>query len=264
MELEVIKCLPTTNSTFPPLLFVHGAHHGAWCWEETFLPFFAEKGYPAYAVSLRGHGNSYGFENLDLYSLEDYMDDVLHVIGLMEAKPILIGHSMGGAIVQKIHQQYSDRIIAMVLMASLPHEGMLLIWLRLLFTKFNEVIKLLFKIKSKKIGSNVDPFFSSSLPLRKRIQYLLKLKPESSKARRQMLFRIVPKSRISKVPSLVLGSEQDWYFTGKTTLRIGRAYGATTVVFPDISHDMMLDPKWKNVSENILLFLDNLEISKGD
>ena len=39
----------------PPLLFLHGSAHAAWCWAEHFLPHFAAAGYDAYALSLRGH-----------------------------------------------------------------------------------------------------------------------------------------------------------------------------------------------------------------
>src|ERR1700756_2747040 len=38
-----------------PLLFVHGGWHGAWCWDDHFLDFFAAAGYRAVALSLRGH-----------------------------------------------------------------------------------------------------------------------------------------------------------------------------------------------------------------
>jgi pimeloyl-ACP methyl ester carboxylesterase len=41
----------------PPLLFVHGLGHGAWCWEH-WLDTAAAAGYPAAAVSLRGHADS--------------------------------------------------------------------------------------------------------------------------------------------------------------------------------------------------------------
>ena len=27
-----------------PLLFVHGAWHAAWCWDEHFLSYFADRG----------------------------------------------------------------------------------------------------------------------------------------------------------------------------------------------------------------------------
>ena len=32
--------------------------HGAWCWDAHFLGYFASHGFDAYAVNLRGHGNS--------------------------------------------------------------------------------------------------------------------------------------------------------------------------------------------------------------
>ena len=43
--LEVLSRLPADASRQTPLLFVHGAFTGAWCWEEHFLPFFADAGY---------------------------------------------------------------------------------------------------------------------------------------------------------------------------------------------------------------------------
>ena len=56
--LEVIDKGSSSESHPTPLLFVHVAWHGAWCWDEYFLDFFAYRGYRALAVSLRGHGNS--------------------------------------------------------------------------------------------------------------------------------------------------------------------------------------------------------------
>ena len=38
----------------PPLLFVHGSFHAAWCWREHFMPHFAAAGWDTLAVSLRG------------------------------------------------------------------------------------------------------------------------------------------------------------------------------------------------------------------
>ena len=42
--LEVIDKGPCRESGKAPLLFVHGAWHGAWCWDEHFLDFFAAQG----------------------------------------------------------------------------------------------------------------------------------------------------------------------------------------------------------------------------
>ena len=58
MNLEVISKYPAGAARPTPLLFVHGAWHGAWCWDEHFLDFFAAHGYAAHALSLRGHGGT--------------------------------------------------------------------------------------------------------------------------------------------------------------------------------------------------------------
>src|SRR3954471_10886731 len=101
-RLEVRKRLPATRSNKPPLLFVHGGYCDAWCWEPYFLPWFAARGYPAYALSLRGHGESGGGSTFFGAGLDDYEADVEHVAGSLDAPPILIGHSMGAAVVERI------------------------------------------------------------------------------------------------------------------------------------------------------------------
>ena len=60
MNLELIKSEPVSAAHPTPILFVHGMWHGAWCWAEHFLPYFAQHGYDSYALSLRGHGASEG------------------------------------------------------------------------------------------------------------------------------------------------------------------------------------------------------------
>src|ERR1700741_242771 len=101
-RLEVRRRLPPGPTGRPPLLFVHGGYCDAWCWEPYFLPWFAARGYAAYALSLRGHGKSPGFESLFITSLADYESDVEYVAALLPEQPVLIGHSMGAAIVELI------------------------------------------------------------------------------------------------------------------------------------------------------------------
>ena len=78
-----------------PLLFVHGAWHAAWCWDEHFLDFFADNGYRALALSLRGHGGSSASEAAASISIADYVDDVVAVAQGLPTPPVVIGHSMG-------------------------------------------------------------------------------------------------------------------------------------------------------------------------
>lgn len=61
LNIEVIEQKSVTNKDpdeksekRPPLVFVHGSYHAAWCWAEHWLPFFADSGFDCYAVSLLG------------------------------------------------------------------------------------------------------------------------------------------------------------------------------------------------------------------
>ena len=48
----------STPSTKSSLFFIHGGMGGAWVWLE-YLQYFSARGIPCYAVSMRGHGDSW-------------------------------------------------------------------------------------------------------------------------------------------------------------------------------------------------------------
>ena len=73
-----------------PLLFVHGAFTGAWCWDEHFLPYFAARGHDAWAVDLRGHGDDAA--PVELASIEDYVADLVLAIEQIGEPPVIVGH----------------------------------------------------------------------------------------------------------------------------------------------------------------------------
>jgi pimeloyl-ACP methyl ester carboxylesterase len=76
------------------VLFVHGAWHGAWCWERVTAPLRA-LGYEPEATDLPGHGKS--AEPLtDLYGDADAVRLRLDAIG---EPTLLVGHSYGGMVI---------------------------------------------------------------------------------------------------------------------------------------------------------------------
>src|SRR5262245_30514817 len=101
MKLGFVSKFPATSQQSTPLLFIHGMLHGAWCWDVHFLDFFAQHGYAAHAVNLRGHGDSEGRAKLRWTRIADYVDDVASAVRRLPSSPVLIGHSMGGFIIQK-------------------------------------------------------------------------------------------------------------------------------------------------------------------
>lgn len=128
--LEVIDKGCSSKSHPTPLLFVHGAWHAAWCWDEHFLSFFADKGYRALALSLRGHGASPTVQPLRACSIADYVKDVCTVADNLPTRPVVIGHSMAGFVVQKYLETRDAP--AGVLLASIPHRGSVGTTLRLM------------------------------------------------------------------------------------------------------------------------------------
>jgi len=80
MKLEIISKYPSGNPQSTPLLFIHGALHAAWCWDVHFLDYFAQHGFAAHAVNLRGHGKSEGREKLRWTRIADYAKDVANAV----------------------------------------------------------------------------------------------------------------------------------------------------------------------------------------
>ena len=113
--LEVISRQPPAKVSprNTPLLFLHGAYAAAWCWDEHFLSFFAERGYACHALSVSGHGASPGRERLDSFGIDHYVRDVAEVAEQLPAAPVLIGHSMGGMVAQKYLEQHEASCSAM-------------------------------------------------------------------------------------------------------------------------------------------------------
>src|SRR4249920_2443204 len=76
------------------VVLVHGAWHGAWCWERV-VAGLSHRGVRAVAVDLPGHGADPGpFTDLhgDAARVRDVLDG-------LDQSVVLVGHSYGGAVV---------------------------------------------------------------------------------------------------------------------------------------------------------------------
>jgi pimeloyl-ACP methyl ester carboxylesterase len=89
--LEVIDKGQTSEKHRHPLLFVHGAFQGGWCWDANFLDYFAERGFRVLAPSLRGHSASAADKPLRRCSISDFVADVSSIANTLTPHPILVG-----------------------------------------------------------------------------------------------------------------------------------------------------------------------------
>jgi pimeloyl-ACP methyl ester carboxylesterase len=115
---EVLSALPAVDTRRPPLLFVPAAGSSAAAFAPVWLPYAAERGFPAYAVSLRGQGGSGGAELRRRTQLRDYAHDVVHAATALPVRPVLVGHGLGALVVARVLARYPAR--AAVLLAPGP------------------------------------------------------------------------------------------------------------------------------------------------
>ncbi|TPG32272.1 alpha/beta hydrolase [Mycolicibacterium hodleri] len=254
--LEVIDKGRASDAHPVPLLFVHGAWHAAWCWDEHFLNFFADKGYRALALSLRGHGQSPAGKRLRDCSFDDYLEDVTSVADELPVRPVVIGHSMAGVIVQRYLETRAAP--AGVLMASMPPTGFLgsgLRWMRKHpwhFAKLSVTGESLPFVSTPPLAR--ERFFSTHTPERLVVEYASRLQEESA---RSGLDGVMTRPRPDRVtnPMLVLGAADDGAVTPREVRATARAYGIDPEFFPNMGHDMMLEPGWQAVAERIHAWL---------
>lgn len=258
MKLELLVRQPAAQTHPTPLLFIHGAWHGAWCWDEYFLPYFAGQGYMAYALSLRGHGNSEGREGIRKYSVKHYIEDVEQVVSQLPQTPVLIGHSMGGYVVQKYLEGHS--VPASVLVASIPIGG-ILPWIALRYAPKHPIplLKSILGLNTYALLGTFElareEFFSPEIPTEKAREYYAKTHQESLRISFDSGFLSLPKAKNVTTPMLVIAAGKDRLFTVPEQEATARAYGADFEVFPGMSHDMMLESGWQSVADKIIAWL---------
>ena len=256
--LEVFDKGSVSESHPVPLLFVHGAWHAAWCWDEHFLSFFADKGYRALAVSLRGHGSSPTCKLSQTRSLADYVQDVGVVADSLPRRPVVIGHSMGGVIVQKYLESHDAP--AGVLMASMPPRGSLGSGLRWMkrhpwhFMRSASTGKSLAYVNTAQLAR--ERFFSTQMPYSQVLKYANRLEEENARrAALDCLLLNLPRPKRVRTPLLVLGADEDGAITRKEVHATARAYRTEAEFFPNMGHDMMLEPGWAAVADRIHAWL---------
>mgnify|MGYP000642778610 CR=1 FL=1 len=267
--LEVISSVPS-NPTGPSIVFVHGAFAGAWCWAEHFLDHFAKLGYPSHALSLRGHGASAGQDGLAKHSLSDYVSDLAMVVRAMDGPVVLVGHSMGGFVVQKYLERLGMgadpgvQIGGAVLMASVPPQGLVppTMWMAWTQPALIQRLTMLLMGGPELANQFLVPdavgqsLFASDLS-RERVESLMaRFRGESQRVVLDMtLLDPLWLWCVPRVPMLVLGAEHDAFVPPALVHMTGLTYGRPVEVVRGMGHAMMLEADWERAAEPIVGWL---------
>ncbi len=111
---QEIACLVSDSAQQVPLVFLHGAGSTREVWQAQWL-YFSDRA-KVVAPDLPGHGDSSGKSQDTIDAYADVVVKLADKLGL--GKCVLVGHSMGGAIAQRIALLHPELLAGLVLVAT--------------------------------------------------------------------------------------------------------------------------------------------------
>ena len=97
-------------------VLIHGTWHGGWAWND-LMRKLTKKGLSSHAPTLPGHGPGVKRNGINHRNCVEAVVAYLQEYGLKNV--ILVGHSFGGTVVQKVAEQLSDRIARLIFLNAL-------------------------------------------------------------------------------------------------------------------------------------------------
>jgi pimeloyl-ACP methyl ester carboxylesterase len=231
-----------------PILFVHGWWGGAWVWE-LFRESFSKLGYQSTALNLSGALGERGRAIGEL-TTADHMDELRAAVDQLD-DPVVIGHSFGGLLIQKLLEERD--LPAAVLICPAPPRGVFALrsW---------ELIRSAIRYAPNMFRGR--EFFPS-----RRDMLELNLNCLASDEQERVLSRMVPASgrqafetavvgvpvdasRV-RTPMLVMVGGHDRLTTPSVCKAIARKYGADFRLYPDNAHYLMREPNHREIATDV-------------
>ncbi|GAX83394.1 hypothetical protein CEUSTIGMA_g10819.t1 [Chlamydomonas eustigma] len=272
--LELLLARQNEDSGNPPILFIHGSYHGAWCWREKFLPYFASKGYNSYALSLRGQGRSdIVVDQLVAGTLDTHAQDIADLVAMFPRPPVVIAHSFGGLILQKyllgVHNSRGVELPPLAgaaFLSSVPPSGNKnLVWRFLrkdLLLSLRVTYGFIAKTFTKDANACRELFFSRDLPETDLLRYQNELS-KCSPVRLMDLQDVNKQVPLSKPegelpPIFVLGGKNDVVVDEEAIQETAKQFAVDPIIVDDVAHDCMLDTRWEEVARRLENWLQNI------
>jgi len=96
-------------------ILLHGAWHGAWCWEKV-IPLLQQAGHTVIAPDLPGHGQDTTVRSL--ITQATYVQSVGAILVDLPEKVIVVGHSGAGCLISQLGEYYADNIKKLVYLSA--------------------------------------------------------------------------------------------------------------------------------------------------
>ena len=256
--------------TTKTVMFISGAFVSHYYWEQ-WLWYFKSKGYKVVAPpwihkndtpeNLRDANSSNKIGSICLSELLCYYTEIIEQL---QEKPILIGHSYGGLLVQLLVQQ--DLAAAGVCISSFPPAG--LSFEKFLFYKnILQFVHLFFSDKSIVLLTFKrweDILCNSALEEEQIIEFEDFIIPESQTALRDLLLKNTRVNFKKKhVPLFFIAGSEDKFVTSKVLYWNYKKYKNFHSItcykkLEGKDHFLILEPQWEETAESIVKWLDKI------
>ena len=256
------------------IVFIHGLFMNEHCWQE-WIPFFEKLGFVCHAPSysyhhgrpqdLRKNPNN-KLSDLDLEKEVTYFQSML--VKLPE-KPILIGHSMGGLIVQRLIEQ--DLGIVGICISSAPPQGIFSINPHFLACN----LPVINPLKGNRLFIPTEKWFHNAFchlldEQQAKKEFNQCVVPESRRMARSALGK-AGKINFNKPhsPLLFIAGDQDRIVPAILNKKNVAAYTDPNsqtdfMTFPDKTHLLCRQKNWETIALFILNWINTINTTKND
>lgn len=248
------------------IVLIHGMFVNNTSWNE-WKAFFEEKGYTVYAPANPGHEGSPADLRKNLHpqltqtGFEDVVMNIVKLIDTLPEKPIVIGHSMAGLVVQKLVEL--GKAYAGISIDGAPPKNVIapLSTVKIVWPAIN-----FFKGHSSFLGSRDwyrRAFFNTLTEAESNKAYEEIAVPESRKIGQDTLLKSFSNVDFKKPhqPLLFIGGEKDTIFPPSLTKKIASKYQDKGSVvdykeFAGRSHFICGEKGWKEVAGYVLEWIE--------
>jgi pimeloyl-ACP methyl ester carboxylesterase len=252
-DLVLEHAAPAGRARSRSVLFVHGMWGGSWCLRN-YLYAAAATGWDAWAVNLRGHGESAVPGGLGRVSLVDYVADVRRCLDRI-GPAVLVGHSMGGLIAQKAAE--GGGVAAAVFLASAPPRGITALRWPVLSRMTRYLPAMLAERPFTVRRADADFLLLNRLTPEQREWAFPRFGAESGRVARELaLGGLAVEAGAVQCPTLVVGAQDDRITPPGLERRIARRFGAEYQEAAGHAHMLTLEDGWERPFKDVLAWME--------
>jgi len=239
------------DSDKPPVVLLHGAfadHDSFRGW----VGRLAASGYPAIAPARRGRVGV-GPERANGLTFDDYLADTAAVLDTLDQPAVLVGHSLGALLAQRLAEQ--GRARAIVLIAPAPPA--MLTAQAVALPHFLPQLPRIMTGRSFIMGpGSCSTLALNKLPEDERAAVHAHLTHESGKVYRDLMFGSVKidAGRV-RVPVYVAGGTADRIISTALTRKTARHYGVQPRLYDGRGHWIIGEPGWEALVDDVVAWL---------